>query len=163
MCLIVNMWNALPRLLECIFWQAPLQFKHIIVRVASAHAWLNACLCRIYSSEDILGAPEFHLGLIPVVDWNIFCREVGEKRVIVEAVTVILNSEMCRSQLPLPSLCQRCHRDEGIQRKGASVNQKPISHVCTLNRSAAEARHIEPQQFKTEQQMSNDFNPHLIS
>lgn len=94
-CLIVNMWNALPRLLLCIFWQAPLQLMHKVVRVASAHAWLNACLCRMYGSEDIwvlqckkkvheqrqgfLGSPDLHLGLIHVEDWNIFCRKREKK------------------------------------------------------------------------------------
>lgn len=47
---------------------------------------------------------------------------------------------MCSSHLPLLCLCQCCHRDEGKQSKGMSVNQKPISCVCSLNRSAGEAR-----------------------
>lgn len=52
-----------------------------------------------------------------------------KKRIIVEAVTVISNSQMCSRHLPLLSLCQCCHRYKGKQRKGMSVIQKPIPYV----------------------------------
>lgn len=61
---------------------------------------------------------------------------------------------MCSSHLPLLSLCQCCHRDEGKQSKGTSVIQKPVSRVCGSNRSAGDTR--DPA-FKTGQRISNDW------
>lgn len=113
--------------------------------------------------QGFLGPPDLHLGLSHHEEWNIVCRkQTNKKRLIVQAVTVILNSEMRSSHLPLLSLCQCCHRDKGKQRKGMCVIQKPISHVCSFNRSAAEARHFQTQQFYTKQELSN-IHPHVIS
>lgn len=175
--LIVKMWNSLPQLLLCIFWQALLQLKHRTVRLSSGS--LGSCVaecmfvqnvqqwalwgcCSVKKVHEQLQG--FHLGLSHLEEWNIFCRKQTnkQKRIIVQAVTVILNSEMRGSHLPLLSLCQCCHRDKGKQRKGMCVVQKPTSHVCSFNRSAPEARHFQTQQFYTKQKISN-IHPHVIS
>lgn len=125
------------------------------------YIWVLQCKKLYERCQGFLGTPDLHLGLINVEDWDIFCRK--KKKNYCGGWNAHSKLLMCSSYLPLLGLCQCCHGDEGKQRKGMSVIQKPISHVCSLNRSAAEARHIETQKCKTEEQISNDFNPHLIS
>lgn len=61
-CLIVNMWNALPRLSLCILWQAVFQLKHKIVGVASALCCVKAHLCR--ATGSFVDASSDHLTFI---------------------------------------------------------------------------------------------------
>lgn len=146
------MWNALPRLSLCIFWQAAHQLKHKIVGVASALCCVNACSCTATGTFDLTAKCASAEAALPWIT-----RHVGGSDVLWRPWRSFY---MCSSRLPPLRLCQRCHRDEGKQRKGTSVTQKPISRVCASKRSAGDTRDTV---FKTEQQISSDFNhPNLM-